>query len=314
MQVRRSLLMPYPAESMFDLIEQAEHYPQFIPWCTDAVILERTDEMVAARIAMRVAGLTLSLQTRNPKRRPEWLALRMVQGPLRRFEGEWRLTPLNAHACRIEFTLNYEFADRMIERVAGPVFARMADTMVDAYVARAERILTAPAAIPAPEPTMNDPLIFDALRPSKLALELTDEQCRRLAGAMQLRDLKDGEVLVKEDDDDHHFYLVVSGKLGVVKSFGTTEQVTLNTLAAGDFAGELSWLDGSRRYASLVAMDSTRVLGLEREKLEALLQTDPQLVYRVMRAIVRAVHQIQRQLFMQQGELTNYIYKQHGRY
>jgi CRP-like cAMP-binding protein len=131
---------------------------------------------------------------------------------------------------------------------------------------------------------------------------------------MQLRDLKAGEVLVREGDDDHHFYLIVSGKLGVVKGVGTPEQVTVNMLAAGDFAGELSWLDGSRRYASLVAMDSTRVLGLEREKLEALLDADPHLVYRVMRAIVRAVHQIQRQLFMQQGELTNYIYKQHGRY
>jgi ribosome-associated toxin RatA of RatAB toxin-antitoxin module/CRP-like cAMP-binding protein len=316
MLVRRSLLMPYPAESMFDLIEQAEYYPQFIPWCTEAVILERTDEMVAARIAMRVAGLTLSLQTRNPKRRPEWLALRMVQGPLRRFEGEWRLTPLNASACRIEFTLTYEFADRLIERVAGPVFARMADTMVDAYVSRAERILpaAAPAAVQPAEEIMNDQPMFDALRPSKLAVELTDEQCHRLAAAMQLRDLKAGEVLVKEGDDDHHFYLIVRGKLGVIKSAGTPEQVTLNTLAGGDFAGELSWLDGSRRYASLVAMDDARVLGLEREKLEALLDTDPQVVYRVMRAIVRAVHQIQRHLYMQQGELTNYIYKQHGRY
>src|SRR5512137_310055 len=194
MLVRRSLLMPYPAESMFDLIEQAEHYPQFIPWCTAAVILERTDEIVAARLSMRVAGLTLSLQTRNPKRRPEWLALRMVQGPLRRFEGDWRLTPLNAHACRIEFTLNYEFSDGMIERVAGPVFARMADTMVDAYVARAERILpSAPAAPPAAqplEPAMTHQPTFDALRPSKLAEELTDEQCRRLAAVMELRDLK----------------------------------------------------------------------------------------------------------------------------
>jgi ribosome-associated toxin RatA of RatAB toxin-antitoxin module/CRP-like cAMP-binding protein len=320
MQVRRSILLPYPAESMFDLIEQAEHYPQFIPWCTDAVILERTDEIVAARISMRVAGLTLTLQTRNPKRRPEWLALRMVRGPLRRFEGEWRLTPLNPTACRIEFTLTYEFADPLTERVAGSVFARMADTMVDAYVARAERILTAPPAIaaavatPVTEIPMNDQPMFEALRPTKLAVELSDEQCKRLAAAMQLRDLGEGEVLVKEGDDDHHFYLIVSGKLGVVKSVGTPDQVTLNTLAAGDFAGELSWLDGSRRYASLVSMGQTRVLGLEREKLEALLDTDPQVVYRVMRAIVRAVHQIQRQLYMQQGELTNYIYKQHGRY
>ena len=320
MLVRRSLLMPYPAESMFDLIEQAEHYPQFIPWCTDAVILERSEELVAARLSMRVAGLTLTLQTRNPKRRPEWLALRMERGPLRRFEGEWRLTPLNAGACRIEFTLTYEFADRLTERVAGPVFARMADTMVDAYVARAERILpatpvvAAPPAIQRQEAIMKDQPMFEALRPSKLAAELSDEQCHRLAAAMDLRNLRQGEVLVKEDDDDHHFYLIVSGKLGVVKSVGTPEQVTLNTLAAGDFAGELSWLDGSRRFASLVAMDDTRVLGLEREKLEALLDTDPQLVYRVMRAIVRAVHQIQRQLYMQQAELTNYIFKQHGRY
>jgi len=319
MQVHRSLLMPYPAESMFDLIEQAEHYPQFIPWCTEAVILERTDEIVAARLSMRVAGLTLTLQTRNPKRRPEWLALKMVQGPLRRFEGEWRLTPLNATACRIEFTLTYEFVEGVIGRVAGPVFARMADTMVDAYVMRAERILPMPTALTAPahqpaEQPMNDQILFDALRPSKLAAELTDEQCRRLAAAMQLRNLKEGEVLVQEGADDHHFYLIVDGKLGVVKGSGTPEQVTLNTLAAGDFAGELSWLDGNRRYASLVAMDPTRVLGLEREKLESLLETDPHLVYRVMRAIVRAVHQIQRQLYMQQGELTNYIYKQHGRY
>jgi CRP-like cAMP-binding protein len=195
----------------------------------------------------------------------------------------------------------------------------MADTMVDAYVMRAERILPMPTAVTAPvhqtaEQPMNDQILFDALRPSKLAAELTDEQCRRLAAAMQLRDLQEGEALVKEGADDHHFYLIVSGKLGVVKGSGTPEQVTLNTLAAGDFAGELSWLDGSRRYASLVAMDSTRVLGLEREKLEAMLDSDPQLVYRVMRAIVRAVHQIQRQLYMQQSELTNYIYKQHGRY
>lgn len=320
MLVRRSLLMPYPAEAMFDLIEQAEHYPQFIPWCTDAAILERSEEVVAARISMRVAGLTLSLQTRNPKRRPHWLALRMVQGPLRRFEGEWRLTPLNASACRVEFTLAYEFADRLTERLAGPVFARMADTMVDAYVARAERILTPPPPVAAPlaeevpEPAMNDQPMFEALRPSKLAVELGDEQCHRLAAAMQLRDLRPGEVLVREGDDDHHFYLIVRGKLGVIKSAGTPEQVTLNSLAAGEFAGELSWLDGSRRYASLVAMDDTRVLGLEREKLEALLDTDPHTVYRVMRAIVRAVHQTQRQLFMQQTELTNYIYKQHGRY
>ncbi len=303
---------------MFDLIEQAEHYPQFIPWCTDARILERTDTLVAARITMKVAGITLTLETRNPKRRPQWLRLVMVRGPLRRFDGEWVLTPLNATACRVEFTLAYEFADAVIERVAGPVFARMADTMVDAYVRRAERCLGHAPPLPPPADQRDSPMpetrIYEALRPSRLAAELTDEQCRTLAGAMELRQLSSGEVLVREGEADEHFYLIVSGLLGVVKAAGTAEQVTLNTLSAGDFAGELSWLDGAKRYASLVAMADTEVLGLERVKLEGLLTRDPLLVYRVMRAIIRAVHQIQYRLSMQQAELQNYIYKQHGKY
>ena len=63
-----------------------------------------------------------------------------------------------------------------------------------------------------------------------------------------------------------------------------------------------------------MAIGPTRVFGLEREKLEALLPVHPEIVYRVMRAIVRTVHEIQRRLSMQSVELTNYIYKQHGRY
>jgi CRP-like cAMP-binding protein len=161
---------------------------------------------------------------------------------------------------------------------------------------------------------MTDTTLLETLRASKLAAELTEDECNMLAGAMELRRLKTGDVLVQEGQADEHFYLIVKGVLGVVKGAGTADQVTINTLAAGDFAGELSWLDGAKRYASLVALGETEVLGLERAKLEALLPKDPWLVYRVMRAIVRAVHQIQYRLSMQQSELSNYIYKQHGKY
>lgn len=319
MQVRKSILMPYPAEPVFDIIEQAEHYPQFIPWCSAAQILERTDDFVAARVSMRLAGLQLTLETRNPKRRPEWLQLKMVRGPLRRFEGEWRLTPLNARACRIDFTLSYEIGDGLIERVAGPVFARMADSMVDAYVARAERVLPRPAPVlPSFTATrtteMTDPALLEALRKSKLAAELDDAQCGRLAAAMTLHDLRDGDVLVREGAPDDHLYLIDSGVLAVVKNADRPERVTLNTLAAGELAGEMSWLDGAERYASLVASGPTRVLGLERERLESMTKTDGEIVYRVMRAIIRFVHAVQRRLWMQQTELSNYIFKQHGRY
>ena len=156
--------------------------------------------------------------------------------------------------------------------------------------------------------------ILAGLSTSKLAVELNDEERRILAGAMTLRDLKQGEVLVQEGSGDDHLYVVASGLLGVVRGAGSDDEVTLNTIRPGNMVGELSFLDGASRYASLVALGDTRVLGLSRADLEALLETKPKVVYHVMRAIVRVVHEIQRRMSMQTTELTNYLYKTHGRY
>jgi len=161
---------------------------------------------------------------------------------------------------------------------------------------------------------MTDAAILEGLSKSKLAAELDDEERRILARAMTLRDLGHGEVLVQEGSADDHLYVVVNGVLGVVKGAGSEGEVTLNAIRPGDVVGELSFLDGATRYASLVALSDTRVLGLSRDALEGLLETRPKVVYHVMRAIVRVVHEIQRRMSMQTAELTNYLYKTHGRY
>jgi CRP/FNR family transcriptional regulator, cyclic AMP receptor protein len=161
---------------------------------------------------------------------------------------------------------------------------------------------------------MTEAAIVEGLGKSKLALEMTAAQCSVLARSMTMRDLVAGDVLVREGDTDDHLYVVVNGTLGVLKAAGTEQELMLSSLRPGDVAGELSFLDGATRFASLVAMSDTRVLSLSRGDLEALLDSDPHLVYRVMRAIVRVVHDIQRRLSMQTAELTNYLYKTHGRY
>lgn len=161
---------------------------------------------------------------------------------------------------------------------------------------------------------MTDAAILEGLKGSKLAVELDEDQCRTLADVMTLRDLKPGEVLVSEGSTDDHLYVVANGALGIVKAAGTDNELTLSTARPGSLVGELSFLDGATRYASLVALSDSRVLGLSRDDLESLLGRDPQVVYHVMRAIVRVVHEIQRRLSMQTAELTNYLYKTHGRY
>ena len=161
---------------------------------------------------------------------------------------------------------------------------------------------------------MTDQALVEALRQSRLGAELSGDQLVTLAGNLTFRNLEQGEVLLRQGTSDNHLYVIVHGALGVVRDSGTAEPVTLVTLTAGDLVGELSFIDETPHYASLVATTPTRVFALERQRLEALLETEPLIVYRVMRAIVRTVHEIQRRISMHATELTNYIYKQHGKY
>ena len=161
---------------------------------------------------------------------------------------------------------------------------------------------------------MDDDIKLRALRASRLATDLNPDECRVLATLCSLHDLADGAVLVREGKADNHLHVVASGLLGVVRNAGGDDRVIIATLGPGDLAGEMGFVDATERHASLVALGETRVIGLEREKLESLLNTHPLIVYHVMRAIIRTVHLIQRRLSLQAVELQNYIYKQHGRY
>ena len=158
MEVHKTALVAHSAEAMFDLIEAAENYPRFLPWCQSATIIERTDTTVAARVVVNYHGVRFTIVTRNPKRRPEWLGVDMEQGPFRRFSGNWHLTPLGPDGCKVEFRLHYDFASPMLARAAGPVFDRIANTLVDAFVAHAATLPPAPSEAAAAEaPPMSAP-------------------------------------------------------------------------------------------------------------------------------------------------------------
>lgn len=125
---------------MFDVIEQAERYPEFLPWCVGATVLERSDDWVAGKIDFSYKKIRFSVRTRNPKRRPQWLQVRLVEGPFRRFDGDWQLTRLGELGCKVEFDVSYEIADGLLDRAARPAVDFVARTMVDAFVKRAEHM------------------------------------------------------------------------------------------------------------------------------------------------------------------------------
>lgn len=151
MLVKRSALVARSAATMFTLIERVEDYPAFLPWCRAVTLLERGEEVVAAELLVHAAGMDLRLRTRNPVRRPTWMAIHLEHGPFRRFEGVWQLLPLSEDACKVSLEVEFEWAGALGAHLAGPIVHRAADRIVDAFV---ERALAEPAV---PPPAITQP-------------------------------------------------------------------------------------------------------------------------------------------------------------
>ena len=139
--VDRSMLAPYGADRMYALVDDVESYPQFLPWCERTQVSLREPGRTVATIHANFHGLRQQFTTENTNRPGEHIDIALVSGPFRTLRGHWHFTPLGGDGCRVEFRLEYQFASRVLEKLAGPVFHRIADSFVDAFVRRAEQRL-----------------------------------------------------------------------------------------------------------------------------------------------------------------------------
>ena len=147
--VKRSVLLWYSPREMYDLVIDIERYPSFLPWCAKAEVVERHDDGVTARLTLVKGGLRHAFTTRNRHRTGEQVQVTLVAGPFSELEGTWQCMPVSrpgaaeradAAACRIEFDLRYAFANAALEALVSPVFDRIANTLVDSFVTRAEQV------------------------------------------------------------------------------------------------------------------------------------------------------------------------------
>lgn len=156
--------------------------------------------------------------------------------------------------------------------------------------------------------------VSDLILKSSLGAEMNPEEAGKLAELMAVRDLADGEHLTEEGTTDDSLHVLLRGKLEVVKYAGAGEPASLAILREGDLAGELSFIDGTPHVVGLRALCDSRVVSLRRQDFEALVGDDSRIVYKVMRAIVRSAHRVLGRMNFEFVELSNYIFKQHGRY
>lgn len=138
--VHKSVLIWYSAAEMFALVTDIARYPQFLPWCDQASVLEETAGGVVARIGIAFAGIRQSFTTRNTHEADRRVTLQLLDGPFSRLDGAWEFSPVGSgaeRACKVDLVLRYDFDNFALAALVGPVFGKIAGSLVDAFVKRA---------------------------------------------------------------------------------------------------------------------------------------------------------------------------------
>lgn len=150
--VKKSVLLWYSTREMYSLVTAVADYPQFLPWCAEAEVLATTEDSMTARLTLAFGGVRHAFTTLNRHVEDRSVLVGLVDGPFSLLDGNWQFLPLGPapaegapaapveKACKVELDLRYAFSSTALEVVVSPVFDRIANTLVDSFVRRAEQV------------------------------------------------------------------------------------------------------------------------------------------------------------------------------
>ena len=137
--INRSALVSYTSSEMYNLVNDIESYPDFLPWCKESYIHSRTEHEVHASLVLARGSLQRSFSTVNRLQKDKMIQLHLVDGPFKRLEGCWRFEP-NEIGCRISLDMEFEFSNKLIGLAFGPLFTQVTDSLVDAFCQHAQSL------------------------------------------------------------------------------------------------------------------------------------------------------------------------------
>tara|TARA_B100002019_G_C21040716_1_gene484340 strand:- start:217 stop:684 length:468 start_codon:yes stop_codon:yes gene_type:complete len=138
--IEKSALVSYSAEQMFNLVNDIDSYPEFVPGCADSRVVEQNGDYKVASLQISKAGIQKTFTTRNRLVKPERIDMELVDGPFKKLTGGWVFKPLSDDACKVELKLDFEFSSRLLSMAFGKIFSEVTSKMVDAFVKRAEQV------------------------------------------------------------------------------------------------------------------------------------------------------------------------------
>jgi ribosome-associated toxin RatA of RatAB toxin-antitoxin module len=138
--ISRSALVMHSVEQMYQLINDIVAYPTFLPDCNDSKVIAQDEQTVTAALLVSKGGLSKWFTTRNTLISNEKIKLSLVDGPFKKLEGYWLLTPLSEDACKVSLELEYEFSNKIVSLAFGQVFSHFSNSLVQVFTQRAKQI------------------------------------------------------------------------------------------------------------------------------------------------------------------------------
>lgn len=138
-EIRRSALVRYTPQQMFDLVNEVEAYPKRFAWCAGAEVLRHEGNTLVARLDLRFAGMHHSFTTRNIADAPGLIEIDLVEGPFKSLQGHWAFNALSDNGCKVELVLDFAHSGVIGGMALKVGFQGLANRMVDDFCREAAR-------------------------------------------------------------------------------------------------------------------------------------------------------------------------------
>ncbi|MFT5162635.1 MAG: ribosome-associated toxin RatA of RatAB toxin-antitoxin module, partial [Alteromonadaceae bacterium] len=113
-QINRNALVMHSAKAIFDLVNDIEKYPAFLPNCSSAAIINASSDQITASVEIKKGPVCKTFTTKNTLSNENKIVMELVNGPFKQLHGHWLFTRLDDNACKVELTLQYEFSSKLV--------------------------------------------------------------------------------------------------------------------------------------------------------------------------------------------------------
>ncbi|MGH1403242.1 MAG: type II toxin-antitoxin system RatA family toxin [Alphaproteobacteria bacterium] len=131
--------LPYTAQQLFDLVADVAKYPEFLPWCLASRITKHegsdifyADLIIGYKMIREKFGSKVTLVNGNH------IHVEYLSGPMKYLSNHWKFIEEEDGSCTIDFFVDFEFKNKILQNLIGVFFNEVVQRMVGAFEARAK--------------------------------------------------------------------------------------------------------------------------------------------------------------------------------